>query len=391
MLRHVPLLFLLLLAACARPAPGPEATSAFATGAPDPAPAPEAKRLRVAMLLPAGEATGLMLERAARLAVEDTHAPFELDVVDIGAGGERAALAARRAVADGAALLVGPVYAPDVEAVAAVALPAGVPMLGFSSDTRRARGGVYSNAFTPEADVRATLGHAVGLGSRHVVVFAPDGRYGEVVIAQARKTLGRLGAQVAFVARTDGTPDGYRAAAHEAAIAVEGADTIYIPEGGRAPRAIMGQLAKAGTALGAKRLLGSGQWRDADLADARLDGALFAANDERAFRTFAYRYEARHAQKPTALAALAYDAVAAAVALARRSPGRPWTRAALESAAGFQGATGLFRFRADGTVERMLAIREVRDGAHEQVKVPAPRFGNNLVLRTTGPLTTLGR
>lgn len=394
-LRFMGAVALLLLASCAR-APEPStvaASSAFAHGeqgaVATASPQRQAQGLRVALLAPVGiaedakaneDGLGLMLERAARLAMRDMAAPFELDVIDTGTGTPGILDAAKRAVDGGAKLVVGPIYASDVATASSVTLSAGVPMLAFTSDTGRAAGGVYTNAFTPEADIEATLSHALALGTRHVVVFAPQGRYGDLVLRTAKRTLARAGGQVAFAVRTNGSASSYRNAALAAAVAVEGSDTIYIPEGGRAPRAILGELARAGTAFAGKRILGSGQWVNADLKDARLDGALFAANDETAFKTFAYRYEAIHARKPKVLAALAYDAVAVAVALARRSPGRPWSRAAIESPAGFRGATGLFRFRANGTVERSLAIREVRDGGTTQVKGAGERFGRGQVV-----------
>ena len=397
---------LLALASCARaPAPSAPATSAFAQTtetAPLTRETLQPERLKVALLAPVGvdadakpgatDGIGLMLERAARLAMRDTSAPFELDVIDTGTGTPGIIEAATKAVDGGAKLVVGPIYAADVAAASGVTLPRGVPMLAFTSDTSRASGGVYTNSFTPESDVRSIMRHAAELGSRHVVVFAPQGRYGDLVLRTAKDALGRAGGQVAFAVRTDGTPEGYRTAAHRAAVAVEGADAIYVPEGGRAPRAIMGELAKAGVALRGKRVLGSAQWMDANLKSPQLDGALFAANDETAFKTFAYRYEAAHARKPKVLAALAYDAVAIAVALTRRSPGRPWTRAAIESSSGFKGATGLFRFRADGTIERRLAIREVRDGKSTQVKAAGSAFGGTrYVMSGTDAMAALRR
>ena len=405
----------MLATACARAPEATRSTSAFPqsaqpTAARTGAARPDARKLRVALLAPVGaaadataqpqtatpgtaDALGTSIERGARMAMKDLGAPFALELIDTGTGTAGIVDAAKRAVANGAGLVVGPVYATDVAAVSGITLPAGVPMLAFTSDTARATGGVYTNAFTPEAGVRAILEHAVQLGSRHVVVFAPEGRYGDIVLAAARSRLDRLGGQVAFAVRTKDTAEGYRHAAHRAAVAVEGADTIYIPAGGRAPRALMGELARAGVDLRGKRVIGSGQWSSADLDDPRLEGALFATNDERAFQSFSYRYEAAHARKPRLMAALAYDAVAVAVALARRSPGAPWSRAAIESPAGFSGATGLFRFRADGTVERRLAIREVRGGKAVQVKAPARRFGVGVQAqgRTGGTLAALRR
>ena len=399
-----------LLAACAKPtgttsagtstgasgfgAPKPSTTStanAFATERTRPV-APAAKRLKVALLAPVSKAgapategeagtqdsLGVALERAAKLAMRDRGEPFELIVIDTGGTVAGSQEGARQAVKRGAHLVIGPVFAANVAAASAVTLPAGVPMLSLSSDTNRAGNGVYAKSFTPQADVAAILDHAVKLGTRHVVVFAPEGRYGDIVLKAARETLDRAGGQVAFVVRTDGTAEGYLAAGRKAALAAEGADALYIPEGGRAPRAIVGALARAGVDLSGKRILGSGQWRSAatkkSLADKRLNGALFASPDPAAFKTFAYRYESMHARKPSPVAALAYDATAVAIQLARQAPGRPYARSSIETVAGFKGATGLFRFRSNGRIQRQLAIFEVRGGVAEVAKVAPPRF-----------------
>ena len=48
------------------------------------------------------------------------------------------------------------------------------------------------------------------------------------------------------------------------------------------------------------------------------------------------------------------------------------SRAALERAAGFTGADGVFRFRQDGSIERGLAILELRQQGPAAID-PAPR------------------
>ena len=76
-----------------------------------------------------------------------------------------------------------------------------------------------------------------------------------------------------------------------------------------------------------------------------------------------------------ALAGLAFDGIAAVGALVARSRGNPFSTASLTQGSGFQGASGVFRLRSDGTNERGLAIATV---SNRQVSVidPAPtNFG----------------
>ena len=72
------------------------------------------------------------------------------------------------------------------------------------------------------------------------------------------------------------------------------------------------------------------------------------------------------------LAALAYDATALAVIVARDMGDRSFATSSLTKAEGFAGASGLFRLRPDGLTEHGLAVLEVarRHGAHRSTRRP---------------------
>ena len=61
-----------------------------------------------------------------------------------------------------------------------------------------------------------------------------------------------------------------------------------------------------------------------------------------------------------------------AAALARNGGPDPYNERALTNVSGFSGADGVFRFRADGTNERGLAVMQVDNGAARVIS-PAPR------------------
>ena len=71
------------------------------------------------------------------------------------------------------------------------------------------------------------------------------------------------------------------------------------------------------------------------------------------------------------LATLAYDATALAAVLARSEAGPDFSLAALTSASGFIGTTGIFRFRETGESERGLSVFEVgQDKSREISRAP---------------------
>ncbi len=100
-----------------------------------------------------------------------------------------------------------------------------------------------------------------------------------------------------------------------------------------------------------------------------LQGGWFTLPDPAAVASFNSRYAAAYGSNPHALGALGYDAIRAVSAAA--SSGRMGV-ADLIGAGQIDGAGGPFRFLADGTIERALAVAEI---ANQQVTIidAAPR------------------
>ena len=71
-------------------------------------------------------------------------------------------------------------------------------------------------------------------------------------------------------------------------------------------------------------------------------------------------------------ATLAYDAVSLVAALVKTQGAQRFAPEILTNPSGFSGVDGIFRFRADGTNQRGLAVLRVAPGG-PQVTSPAPR------------------
>ncbi|CAA9531729.1 MAG: ABC transporter, substrate-binding protein (cluster 4, leucine/isoleucine/valine/benzoate) [uncultured Sphingomonadaceae bacterium] len=93
---------------------------------------------------------------------------------------------------------------------------------------------------------------------------------------------------------------------------------------------------------------------------AALRGALFAGVPDARFDQLVTRYRARYGKTPYRLASLGYDGVLLAVRIGRDwEAGTPFPARLLVSPDGFSGVDGAFRFNADGTAERRLAVHRV--------------------------------
>ncbi len=366
----------LLLAAACEPIPtvaGGPAAPGVDPGAPVP----------VALLVPAGSANqgdnlvAQNLENAARLAIADlSGVEIDLRVYATGGNPSQAAAVAQTAVAEGAAVILGPVYAEEANAAGVAAGAAGVNVLTFSNNPTIAGGNVFllGPTFRNTADRLVRYGRGVGI-DRYLVAYGNDlgGTVGRDAITAAAQANGAtvVGAQVYGLSQ-----QGVQAAAPQivAAAQAAGAEAIFTTAGPNADLPILATaLPEAGLPVETTRLMGLTRWDTAPqlLALPGLQNGLFAIPDAGLTAQFENRYRAAYGTAPHPLAALAYDGIAAIGALAAQ--GRTgFDRAALTQGQGFQGTAGIFRLLPNGTNQRGLAVATVRNN---QVVIldPAPR------------------
>lgn len=336
--------------------------------------------VRVGLILPLGAsgnagAAAQSLRNAAEMAIaEFTGANIQLIVKDDGGTAPGAQAAAGQAIDEGARALVGPVFAHTVAAAGQVARQRGVPLVGFSTDTNVATQGVYLLSFLPQTDVERAVRFAAQNGRRAFAGIVPDNAYGSVVEAAFRETVPQAGARIVGLERygTGGAAQ-FQEAARRIAASANQADALFLPDAADSVPQILQALDAAGVRLDGKQLIGTGLWDDRRLFSvASVAGGIFAAPDPAGFRAFAERYRARFGKEPVRTATLAYDAVTLMAALANAHGENGLTDAAIQTPSGFAGIDGIFRFRADGTNQRGLAVMQIGSGA-AQIISPAPR------------------
>jgi branched-chain amino acid transport system substrate-binding protein len=315
-------------------------------------------------------AAGMM--KAAELALFDSrNRDLLLMSADEGSGGSEAAAGAQTLVAEGAEVIVGPLFAQSVLAVAPITRDHGVPLISFSTDRTVGGDGVYLLSFQPENEVRRIVRYAASRGHSGFAALIPSTAYGARVAQAFRESVQAAGGQV--VGMEDFVPATGDVAAPAQKIAQSKPDAILIPQGGALLRQIAPTLAADGVGSQQIQYLGTGLWDDpATAREPNLAGGWFAAPDPQAERTFAERYRASFGSAPPALASLAYDAVSLVAVLAPGLPYHRFTAEALTDPNGFSGVDGIFRFEPDGSSERGLSVLGVEPGGGFAVISPAP-------------------
>lgn len=334
--------------------------------------------VRIGLLLPFASrpAEAGALYQAAELAVFTYGEPGTLLIPrDSGATAASAADAVRLLLRDGADVILGPVERDTVVGAAQVARERNVPVVGFSSDRTVAGDGVYILSLPLEEDVRRIVDYAAGKGLRSYALLAPENDYGRRVEAALRAEAAARGASVTltqFYTRTDRD-----AAAAARTLATQLRRTpvqaILIADGGSVLRATGPALLIGGVNMGQVKLLGTGAWAGGDTQrEPTLAGGWYASPDPALRADFEQRYRTAFNRAPSRIASLGYDGVMLAIEAAKQSRQGDISRATLERPDGFTGADGVFRFRADGSIERGLAILELRQQGPAAVD-PAPR------------------
>ncbi len=339
-------------------------------------------QIRVALILPlsaAGNAgiAGQAMRNAADMALAEFNAPnIQLLVKDDGGTGDGARLAAQQALDEGAEIILGPLFAQSVSVVGQVALSRNVPVIAFSTDANVASRGVYLLSFLPESDVARIVQYAASTGKRSYAALIPDNPYGTVVEAAFKQDVARRGGQIVALEHYPHDKVGMTGPVRNVAQAAVRADSLLIPDGGDALPDVAQALAASGVNPKKLQLLGTGLWDDPRVfSTPPLDGGWYAAPDGAGYRNFSNRYAARFKQQPVRTATLAYDAVALIAALVKTQGPQRFSPEVLTNPSGFTGIDGLFRFRADGTNERGLAVLRVTPSGPQTIS-PAPRsFG----------------
>lgn len=367
---------------------------------------------KVALLVPLSgpnAALGRALLDAAQLAVfEVGDETFTLLPRDTGGTPEGAAAAADAAITAGARLIVGPVFAADVPMVAARARPAGISVLSLSNDLSVAGPGVFIMGVPPRAQIDRVMSFARARGLSRYAGLVPNNSYGSAVEEAMFATATRVGGQITAIERydpatTDASPVVRRLASYEARRAslqqqrrelegrddevsrqalrrLEGIDTlgevrfdsVVLPDFGDRLLAIAPLLPYYDIDPARIRLLGTSLWDDPRVTrEPALIGGWFAAPPPEAREPFNKRYREVYRRDPPRLGTIAYDATALAAVLARSDEGPNFSPEAIANPVGFAGMDGVFRLLPDGSIERALAVIEIRRNGFRTIS-PAP-------------------
>lgn len=378
--------------------------------------------IKVALLLPlSGEHSrlGKAMMNAANMALFDIDLPmFELLPRDTKGTPEGAQLAAQDALQNGAQLILGPVFSPNVRAVKNVVNRTNVNVIAFSTDWRMADNQTFVMGFLPFDQIERVMSHAAYNDIKSIGVLIPDNEYGNVVLPAYQAMARQYGLETVNTYRFDPSspnltpdlraftrydervelvnqeirpleaylkqyPDNEKAKKEleelqtSAIFETSPYDAVFMPVGGDQARAIANLLSHYDLPPSIVRRIGLGLLDDPGLtAEPSLEGAWFAAPSPKSLSVFNTRFKNTYGSRPPRLASLAYDATALAAILTKNGlvqTGFPhFDSQSIANPNGFAGVDGIFRFGNNGLIERGLSVLQYKRGdITEVVSAPA--------------------
>lgn len=339
----------------------------------------------VALMVPGGSgsandnALAASLENAARLAMSELDGvKIDLRVYNTAGSTAQASAQAAAAIADGAKVILGPVYAQNAAAAGVAAASKGVNVLAFSNNPDVAGGNVFILGNTFENTAKRMVSYSARQGKGRIFVLYGDSP-AETLARDAllQAIASTPGASQAGSAGFELSQNGIVQAMPKIAASVKssGANTILFTSGtdGALPF-VTGLLPYNGVRPSEVQFAGIQRW---DIPANALtlpgvQGGWFALPDPEMSTRFQQRYQSAYGAPPHPIAGLAYDGIAAIGALVKAGNANALTGTALTQSQGFVGVNGVFRLRSDGTNQRGMAVAQVQN---QKVVVidPAPK------------------
>ncbi len=360
----------------------------------------------VALLLPlTGPNAGIAqaMNQAAQLAASAPGSPL-LDIRDTGGDPSRAAAQAQAAIAAGDSLILGPLTAEETQAVSAVAVPANIAVLSFSSDPSVAIPGVWPLGVTPGQQMRRLIAAARDEGRQHIAALLPEGAFGDAMQLAITDAASQVGLEAPNIQRGGADPaslettlklltnyearhgdlerrikamrdstdpaDRQRAALLAAEpVAPPPFDTLVLASKDDMLHMAAEMLPDLGVIAPQVRVLGPSFWA-ADVSHlGRLAGAWYALPDASQRDGFVQAYANKYGAPPPPLADIAFDAALIGRSLAGD---HDFSTNAITKPDGFAGVDGALVLLPDGHVRRALAIYQIQPDGGVTIVSPAP-------------------
>jgi len=331
--------------------------------------------LNVGVLLPlSGNAAsiGQGMQNAMFMALDDLkNNQLVLKFYDTKSTEEGAEEAVRKAVYEGAQLILGPLMGDEVKSISPVALSADVPVVSFTTSPQVLQKGIYSIGLLNGEQVDRAISYAASQGRSKVALLVPNNSGGLNIVKSAIMSAQANNISVTKVGFYN--PNTMDASSIVRSVSAgRGFDTVLVADGGNHLKSIISTFAYNDIMYPEVLFLGTAAWDGTNLnKETILYHGVYPMVSKGAGGTyFENKFKETFGEQPKSVYSFAYDSVLLASVLSGKS--RDDLNAGITGRAGFIGVNGYFKILPTGQARHSLEMLEVtKDGP--QVVSPADK------------------
>lgn len=334
---------------------------------------------KVAVLLPlSGDLSsfGGEMRNAITMAANDRGGDLEIQYFDTRGTQEGAQAAGAQARDFGAGVVLGPLVGNNI-APARAGLGGGTPIVAFSNDVSKASPNNFVFGITPANSTRRILQYAASTGKRNIGILYPQNSFGIASEAAAQQMASGLGINIvsslgysADVGREGAASR--QTAANEMGKLRDQVDGLFIPDSSGRLREVSSLAFFYRLDPRNKSYLGTHLMDDAALtSEPPLNGAHFSAL-QGSLAEFEQRFATSFGRAPRSSSVVAYDALAMVAGL--RSSGQGFSAGSISNSSGFTGVLGTYRLNGNGTVERLMSVKQITPNGIQVIQTAGSSF-----------------
>lgn len=299
----------------------------------------------------------------ARLALDDLGAgQLRIDFQASSSTSGQAASKVQAAAAAGAKLIIGPATNGEVSRIiSGTSLPR-PPILALVPNN--SAGGTHIWPLYGDAIDSALegVGVAVAAKQKNIVVVHEAGFPAENLLRLREGIKLKGGTTIGFVPYP-ASGINLRAAFAKGQLVFAKANTIVLLGGGDAIGEVIDILAAGEFGQSIATAIATSLIPEEIYKRPSAQGLMVAVPSTTDVSVIAERFKAKYGRAPSYDAAIGYDSIAIAAGLVRSAGPEAITVENLTSSQGFRAATGLFRFRPDGRIERRMIVHRIENGS----------------------------
>ena len=313
---------------------------------------------------------------------ENKNLNIELIIKDTKANPERAKKEARNLIEKNVEIILGPFFSSSLESITNIAKYNKIPIISFSNDYKIKDQGIYLMGFEPEKQIKRVTEYVIKRNYKRYAALLPNTNYGKRMLYSYRNILKNYQIPLSKVELYD--PKKKKFEKHiqnlvglDESPKIEkdqetgenpldnfdpGFDVLLVIESGPDLKHISALLTYYGVDLPKIKLIGTGEWLEKNIgSEPGLVGAWFASPNPKLWDDFEKKFFNIYKYKPIRLSSLGHDSIIAVTTVSKLRESQKFLYKDFQNKYGFTGIDGKFRFLPDGTVERNLAIIEIRD------------------------------